>query len=298
MDKFIGQFLNYIKNEKELSKNTQKSYLRDLKQFRHYLNKYSSVGLINVNKTIIITYLVYLQKGGKSASTIARSLASLRSFYQYLLNNGFIDVDPTNNLRSPKQEKKVPNILNPKEVDILLSKPVSTSFKGARDKAMLELLYATGIRVSELVSLNVDSINFDINIIIVNEDGYDSNSRLIPMGNKASSCLKKYIDEYRVETLKNIEEKALFMNYQGTRLTRQGFWKILKYYTEKTNINKKITPHTLRHSFAVHILQNGADLKSVQKMLGHSDISTTQKYFFAIDDKKLKEVYDNAHPRA
>ncbi|HHV27734.1 tyrosine recombinase [Anaerosalibacter bizertensis] len=295
MDVFINQFLDYIKNEKELSRNTQESYLRDINQFNNYLSKYSSVDLINVNKTIVITYLVYLQKNGKSASTISRNLASLRSFYQYLLNNGVTNIDPTNNLHSPKQEKKAPNILTLKEVDKLLSIPKPNKFKGARDKAMLELLYATGLRVSEIILLDIDNINFKFSNITLEEN---SDIRIIPLGRTALNYLKIYINKYRNEVLKDTEEKALFINYQGKRLTRQGLWKIIKYYTDKTNINKKITPNTLRDSFAVHLLQNGADLKSVQKILGHSDISTTQKYFFAIDDKKLKEVYNNTHPRA
>lgn len=296
MHNIIEQFLNYIKNERELSGNTQESYIRDLKQFNNYLSKYSSVDLVNVNKTIIITYLVYLQRDGKSASTISRKLASLRSFYQYLLNNGIIDTDPTHNLQAPKQERKVPDILTPKEVDIILAQPIPNSFKGSRDKAMLELLYATGIKVSELVLLDIDSINFELSNVTLDKKA--NNTRMVPMGRTASTYLKKYINEYRMETLKDTEERALFINYQGKRLTRQGFWKIIRYYTRKTNINKKITPNTLRDSFAVHILQNGADLKSVQKILGHSDISTTQKYFSAINDEKLKEVYDKAHPRA
>lgn len=295
MDVFINQFLDYIKNEKSFSKNTQESYLRDINQFNKYLNKYSSVDLINVNKTIIITYLVYLQKNGRSASTISRNLASLRSFYQFLLNNGQIKADPTNNLHSPKQERKVPNILTLKEVDKLLSIPKPNNFKGSRNKAILEVLYATGLRVSEIILLDVDNINFQLGNIMLEKN---LDIRVIPLGRIALDFLKIYINKYRNEVLKDMEEKALFINYQGKRLTRQGLWKIIKYYTDKTNINKKITPNTLRDSFAVHLLQNGADLKSVQKILGHSDISTTQKYFYAIDNKRLQEVYNNTHPRA
>ena len=251
---------------------------------------------MTVNKTMIITYLIFLQKGGKATSTVSRNLASIRSFYQFSINKGYIKEDPTYNLRSPRQDRKLPEILTPKEVDLLLSQPDVSDFKGVRDKAMLELLYATGIRVSELVDLNINNINYEIGYIALSGDSLQE--RVIPVGKVALDNLKTYFSEYRTQVLKNTNEKALFLNFQGKRLTRQGFWKIIKHYTEKTNINKKITPQTLRHSFAVHLLQNGADLKSVQEMLGHSDISTTQIYSFATNDNKLREVYNKAHPRA
>lgn len=296
MDDIINNFFCYLRDEKELSNNTLDSYLRDIEQFNEYIKKYSSLDLLNVNKTIVITYLMYLQKNGMATATISRKLASLRSFYQYLLNKGMIKEDPTLNLHSPRQDKKMPEILTQKEVDLLLSQPETNSFKGVRDKAMLEVLYATGIRVSELIALDIDDINFEVGFIVLDKD--TSNERAVPIGNTALNCLRLYNEEYRYKALKDDEELALFINYHGKRLTRQGFWKIIKYYTSKTNINKRITPHTLRHSFAVHLLQNGADLKSVQEMLGHSDISTTQMYSFATSDKKLREVYKKTHPRA
>lgn len=296
MDEVIYGYSCYLKDERELSQNTLESYIRDLEQFKEYLNSNSSFDLMSANKTIIITYLMYLQKDGKATSTISRNLASIRSFYQYLINKDFIREDPTYNLHSPKGERKVPDILTPKEVDLLLSQPDVSDFKGARDKAMLELLYATGIRVSELIDLNINDINFEIGYIELNGDSLQE--RAMPVGKLALDSLKMYTNEYRSQVLKNTRETAVFLNFQGKRLTRQGFWKIIKYYTGNTNINKKITPQTLRHSFAVHLLQNGADLKSVQEMLGHSDISTTQVYSFATNDKKLREVYKKAHPRA
>lgn len=296
MEDIVAEFLNYIQNEKELAKNTLEAYLRDIKQFNEYLKSYSSLDILQVNKTIILTYLMYLQKNGKSTSTISRNLASLRSLYQYLLNKGLVKEDPTQNLHSPKQERKIPNILTTEEVDLLLSQPKVSDFKGARDKAMLELLYATGIRVSELISLDIDDINFEIGYILLEKGS--SNERIVPVGEIALKYMGIYIEQFRETVINNKDEKSLFVNCHGGRLTRQGFWKIVKYYTKKSNINKTITPHTLRHSFAVHLLQNGADLRSVQEMLGHSDISTTQIYSIAAGDVQLREVYKKTHPRA
>ncbi len=294
MDDVIYEYECYLKEERELSENTLESYIRDLEQFESYLSSNNLKNIMTVNKTIIITYLLFLQKDGKATSTVSRNLASIRSFYQYSLNKGYITEDPTYNLHSPKQDRKIPEILTPTEVDLLLSQPNINEYKGARDKAMLELLYATGIRVSELIDLNVNDINYEIGFIALSGE----QERVIPAGNVALNNLITYVNEYRNQVLKNTKEMALFLNFQGKRLTRQGFWKIVKHYTKQTNINKSITPQTLRHSFAVHLLQNGADLKSVQEMLGHSDISTTQIYSFATNDNKLREVYKRAHPRA
>lgn len=296
MEDIAVGFLNYIQYEKKLAKNTLEAYLRDIKQFNEYLKSYSSLDILQVNKTIILTYLMYLQKNGKSTSTISRNLASLRSLYQYLLNKGLVKEDPTQNLHSPKQERKIPNILTTEEVDLLLSQPKVLDFKGSRDKAMLELLYATGIRVTELISLDMDDINFEIGYILLEKGS--SNERIVPVGEIALKYMEIYIEQFRETVINNKDEKSLFVNCHGGRLTRQGFWKIVKYYTKKSNINKTITPHTLRHSFAVHLLQNGADLRSVQEMLGHSDISTTQIYSIAAGDAQLREVYKKAHPRA
>lgn len=292
----LEKYIDYINNEKGLASNTLEAYVRDIIQFKDYLIENNIEDSTQVNKTVIITYLMYLQKVGKATSTISRNLASIRCFYQYLLNNNMINEDPTHNLRSPKSERKLPNILTKDEVDILLSQPCGNNFKGARDKAMLELLYATGIRVSEIIDLNMDNLNLELGYLAL--DDHNEPGRVIPVGSVALQYMNLYVNRYREEVLKGKEEKALFLNYYGKRLTRQGFWKIIKEYTKKSNIDKKITPHTLRHSFAVHLLQNGADIKTVQEMLGHSDISTTQIYSFAMDNKELKDVYQKTHPRA
>ncbi len=293
MEELILNFGSYLSKEKQLSANTLESYNRDIRQYTQYLEENQIDLLLNTNKTTIITYMIYLQKMGKATSTISRNLASIRSFYQYLLLNKKVEADPTANMESPKTEKKLPSILSLKEIDTLLNQPEEDSPKGIRDKAMLELLYATGIRVSELISLNINDINIGLGYIRC----YNSNKeRIIPIGSVALKALKDYLETYK-EQHADGEESPLFMNVQGKRLTRQGFWKIIKSYTKKANIQKKITPHTLRHSFATHLIQNGADLKSVQEMLGHSDISTTQVYM-NLSKNKIKEVYNKTHPRA
>ncbi len=291
---YIDSFINYIQNEKELSANTLESYRRDIKQFEKYTHE-NNITVETVTKTIIITYLIYLQKNGKATSTISRSLASIRCFYQYMYNERYIDSDPSINLESPKVEKKLPSVLTKKEVDLLLEQPVPVDPKGARDKAMLELLYATGIRVTELISLEKTDVNLDNGFMECKST--DNKVRVVPVGNIALKYVKLYIDEYRSKLDPTNSDNALFLNFHGKKMTRQGFWKIIKYYTGKANINKTITPHTLRHSFAVHLIENGADLQSIQEMLGHSDISTTQIYS-KIKKNKIMEVYSNAHPRA
>lgn len=294
MDQLITNFIQYLSDEKKLSKNTLESYTRDIKQYLTYLTESNIKSVSSTNKTTIITYLIYLQKSGKAASTISRNLASIRSFYQYLLLNKIVDKDPTSSLESPKNEKKLPSILTLEEVDILLSQPQINTHKGLRDKAMLELLYATGIRVSELISLSVQDVNLEVGFIKCSNE---TKERIIPIGSIAANVLKEYLDKTRKYFIKNNNENSLFLNYHGGRLTRQGFWKIIKSYTQKAKIEKKITPHTLRHSFATHLIQNGADLKSVQEMLGHSDISTTQVYTH-LTKNKIKDVYNKTHPRA
>jgi len=294
MDKLFDEFLYDLNYDKGLSKNTLESYGRDIKQFFHYL-KDNDCSIFNVNKTNIIAYLIFLQKSGKATSSISRSLAALRSFYQYIFINKYIEKNPTLNLESPKIEKKLPQILSINQVDLLLRQPDKVDPKGNRDQCMLELLYATGIRVSELVALNLDDIN--INLGFIKCSGKGTNDRVIPIGNMASKALSQYIYTYRGVLIREDSENALFINFHGKRLTRQGFWKIIKYYTKMSKIDVDITPHTLRHCFAAHLLENGADLKSVQEMLGHSDISTTQVYA-QINKSKIKEVYKKTHPRA
>ncbi|KAB3537404.1 site-specific tyrosine recombinase XerD [Alkaliphilus pronyensis] len=294
METIINDFIKYLSNERKLSSNTLESYKRDINQFHDYLNTIKASSLIKTNKTTVITYLIHMQNTGKAISTVSRNLASIRCFFQYLLMKNIISQDPTLNLESPKSEKKLPSILTLKEIDILLSQPQDKTSKGLRDKAMLELIYATGIRVSELISLDVEDVNLDMEYIKCKGNNKE---RVIPIGSIALKELKTYLTEYRKDFVKPSSDNSLFLNCQGQRLTRQGFWKIIKTYTKKANIDKKITPHTLRHSFATHLIQNGADLKSVQEMLGHSDISTTQKYM-QVTGNKIKEVYNKAHPRA
>lgn len=295
MEDLTYKFINYLNREKKLSKNTQESYRRDIEQYLLFLNKNNVTDIGLTNKTTIITYLLYLQKSGRAASTISRNLASIRNFYRFLLVNKLIENDPSLDLQAPKSRRTTPKFLSLEEIDILLSQPSETTNKGVRDKAMLELLYATGIRVSELISLNMEDVNLDLGFIACKSN---SKERVIPVGSIALNHLKNYIENYRESFIKTDYEPSLFLNFYGNRLSRQGFWKIIKTYTREAKINKAITPHTLRHSFATHLIQNGADLKSVQEMLGHSDISVTQVYASMAKKNKIREVYKKTHPRA
>ena len=247
-----------------------------------------------MNQQEIKKYIEYLKKIGKKTSTISRNLASIRSFYQFLLRTKKVKVDPTDGMQSPKIEKKAPSILSTDEVELLLEQPSDADLKGVRDKAMLEFAYATGMRVTEIISLNISDVNFEQSYVVCNSVGKKRN---IPLGTISLKALQEYVKNARPIMIKSEDEEALFVNVNGKRLTRQGFWKIIKYYKEQAHINKDITPHILRHSFATHLLQNGADLKSIQMMLGHSDISSTQVYMQFQDDS-LKNIYHKAHPRA
>jgi integrase/recombinase XerD len=293
MNEQIKLFLNFLQNDKKLSDNTLQSYKRDITQFESYVEE-NQIDYTKVGEKEVKDYLDYLQEIGKKSSTVSRNLASIRSFYQYLVRTKKVLVDPTNNIQAPKIEKRVPSILTAKEVELLLDQPQNVDLKGIRDKAMLEFAYATGMRVTEIISLNIDDVNF--------EEAYVScktgiKQRNIPLGTMSLKALKEYTEEARPYLIKDESVKSLFVNINGKRLTRQGFWKIVKYYKEQAHITKEITPHVLRHSFATHLLQNGADLKAIQSMLGHSDISSTQVYM-QFQDEGLKNVYRNAHPRA
>jgi integrase/recombinase XerD len=294
MEALVQRFVNFLERDKRLSMNTLQSYRRDIEQYFNYLHEINLQNISNSNKTTVIAYLLYLQKKGRATSTISRNLASIRSFYQYIAKNKLIDHDPTAELESPKVEKKLPQILSPEEVELLLDQPQCVDLKGYRDKAMLELLYATGIRVSELIQLDMQDLNIDLAYIKCNKG---TRERMIPIGSMAISALKEYLNKSRPLLIQNNDEKALFVNINGGRLTRQGFWKIIKQYKNQAQISKDITPHTLRHSFAAHLLENGADLRSIQEMLGHSDISSTQIYA-QIAKNRIKEVYKKTHPRA
>ena len=293
MDKQIKLFLDFLENDKKLVSNTLQSYKRDILQYQEYVEE-NNINYLKVNSNTIKSYFEYLSDAGKKKSTISRNLASIRSFYQFLVRTKKIKKDPTSGVQSPKLEKKVPNILTAKEVELLLEQPKDVDLKGIRDKAMLEFAYATGMRVTEIISLDINDVNFKDNYVTC-KSGHKK--RIIPLGNLSMKALNEYVKSSRPYLIKDENTKALFVNINGKRLTRQGFWKIVKYYKEQANITKDITPHVLRHSFATHLLQNGADLKAIQTMLGHSDISSTQVYM-QFQNENLKEIYKKAHPRA
>ena len=293
MERQLKYFFKFLENERKLSDNTLQSYRRDIEQYEKYVSE-NKINYLKATQETIIDYMDYLREENKKESTISRSLASIRSFYQYLIRVKKIKKDPTVTIESPKIIKRVPNILTSKEVELLLDQPKDVDLKGTRDKAMLEFAYATGMRVTEMISLNLDDVKLDEGYVVCRGR---SKSRNIPLGSMSLKALKEYMDDARPYLIRNEEEDALFVNVNGTRLTRQGFWKIVKYYKEQAHIEKDITPHVLRHSFATHLLQNGADLKAIQTMLGHSDISSTQVYM-QFQDPGIKNEYKKAHPRA
>ena len=293
MDKQIKLFLEFLQNDKKLSDNTLQSYRRDILQFEKFLDA-NDINFSKATEENIEDYLKELQNEGKKTSTASRSLATIRSFYQYLLRTKKVKEDPTVSIQSPKIEKRVPSVLTSEEVELLLDQPKDVDLKGTRDKAMLEFAYATGMKVTEIIDLNIDDVNFDENTVLCSNG---KKARIIPLGTLAEKALKEYVEDARPIMVKDETNKALFVNVNGDRLTRQGFWKIVKYYKEQAHIEKDITPHVLRHSFATHLLQNGADLKSIQAMLGHSDISSTQIYA-QFQTPELKHIYKKAHPRA
>jgi integrase/recombinase XerD len=292
MNKVLEDFIEELKSDKKLSENTLESYSRDIRQFLLYLAD-NGIDFRSIKKTNLIAYMLYLQKEGKATSSISRGIASIRAFYRMLIKNHIVIHDPTTDLESPKTEKKIPQVLTIEEVEKLLSLPEEHDHKGVRDKAMLEVLYATGIRVTELINLDMEDVNLDLGYIKCN----GNKERIIPVGKLALRVLEVYLSSFRDSFVRNKEERALFLNFHGDRMTRQGFWKIIKHYASLAGIEKDITPHTLRHSFASHLIENGADLKSVQQMLGHSDISTTQVYAEMVKTR-ISDVYKKSHPRA
>lgn len=287
------KYFEFLAKAKKASENTLLSYKRDVNKFISFLEN-KKIGIEKTNGTTVLDYLMNLQKEGKSAATVSRNLASIRSLYRFLQNEGVVSVDPTANLHSLKIEKKLPEILTNEEIERLLAQPDTTELKGCRDKAMLELLYATGMRVSEMMDLKISDVDMNIGYINCN---HGSKLRVIPVYSIAKKAVKNYIDGARAFMLKGSNEDTLFVNCSGSKMTRQGFWKIIKQYAVSAGITKAITPHTLRHSFATHLLENGADLKSIQEMLGHTDISSTQVYT-QVMKKHLKDVYKSSHPRA
>ena len=294
MTDYIADYRTWLQEEKHASDNTLSSYLRDINQFKTWLLGAGSPDLRRVKKDTINEYMLYLSGAGKSPATITRCTASLKSFYAYMLGRGAVKTNPAKNVAALKVERKCPEILTSKEVELFLEQPKCVDEKGYRDHAMLELLYATGIRVSELIGLDVGDVNLAGGFIRCRSK---TRERIIPLYRTAIKALRDYITDIRPRIISGPDEQALFVNMNGGRMSRQGFWKIIKYYQEKAEISKDITPHTLRHSFAVHLLENGADLRSIQEMLGHADISSTQIYAHIIK-KPLKDVYQKAHPRA
>ena len=293
MQKQIKNFLDFIENDKKASQNTLQSYRRDIMQYSDYVEG-NKINYLRINEDDIREYLKHMNEIGKKSSTISRSLASIRSFYQYLLRVKKVKRDPTEGIQSPKIERRVPSVLTSQEVELLLEQPKDIDLKGIRDKAMLEFAYATGMKVTEIISLDISDVNL--------EEGYvtcrsKDKARNIPLGTLSLKALKDYIENSRNILIKDDGVTALFVNTNGQRLTRQGFWKIVKYYKDQAHITKDITPHILRHSFATHLLQNGADLKAIQTMLGHSDISSTQIYM-QFQDATIQNIYKKAHPRA
>lgn len=288
-------FADYLKNERKMSANTMEAYNRDVAEFAAFEEGRGMNDITDTTSTEIVAFLHYLKSVGKSAATVNRKLASIRAFFNYLLNEGIIQNNPTANIKSPKIERKTLEYLEIHEVDKLLDAP-DDSMRGVRDKAILEVLYATGIRVSELIDANVEDLNLRMGFITC--AGEHSKARIIPLGRPARAALENYIYDVRENLLKdNKDEKALFVNYYGKRITRQGLWKILREYGDKIGIEQKLTPNIIRNSFAVHMLQNGADLKSLQELMGHEDITATQVYL-SVTKNRIKDVYDKTHPRA
>ena len=289
----IALYEDFLLNNKKASANTVASYMRDIRQFDTYVTSHLNLTIDKVTKDQAEVYFAWLTNNGKSAATVTRSLASLKGFYSFLVSSQQVEANPVRNIHLAKVEKKLPQILTGKEVELLLDQPQCTDPKGFRDKAMLELLYATGIRVSELIALNVEDVNLPAGFIRCS----GGKARMIPLYPAAVRALQSYLNQVRPGMIADPMEAALFVNLSGERMSRQGFWKIIKHYQQTAGIQKDITPHTLRHSFAAHLLENGADLKSIHEMLGHSDISSTQIYAQLVK-QNLKSVYNKFHPRA
>ncbi len=290
----LAYFEKYLVEERNSSANTLSSYLRDIRQLGQYMDEYLPHWLINADESDLLDYIGWMKNYGKSAATVSRCIASIKNFYLMLYQHNLIEVNPAARIVADKIAPKLPQILTNEEVELLLSQPKCVDAKGYRDKAMLELLYATGIRVSELIDLDITDINLNAGVIRCHSR---KKERMIPVHAKAVSAVRHYMEKVRPYMIAEPDERSLFVNISGERMTRQGFWKIIKYYQKKADIQKDITPHTLRHSFAAHLLENGADIHAIQQMLGHADLSSTQLYTQVIN-KQLKDEYNKAHPRA
>ncbi|MBO5068881.1 MAG: site-specific tyrosine recombinase XerD [Roseburia sp.] len=293
MTQDIQNFIQFLHEEKQTSENTEVSYARDLKKMSQYLAAQGISSTGAVTATALNSYVLFLEKEGRKPATISRSIASMKAFYHYMEKERLLASDPSELLKAPRIEKKMPAILSTEEVTRLLEQPSGNSPKEMRDRAMLELLYATGIRVTELISLKVSDVNLHMEYLTCTDAHKE---RIIPFGTVAREALRIYLEQGRPNLTKNEETEWLFTNCSGGAMSRQGFWKLIKYYGKKAGIEAEITPHMLRHSFAAHMVSNGADLKSVQEMLGHSDISTTQVYA-QMSQGRIREVYLKAHPR-
>lgn len=294
MEGNIASFVNYLSKERNASYNTQISYERDLKKLKEYLLQQGVTKVQEVSETSLNSYVLFLEKEGKAASTVSRYIASFKGFFEYCQKHGVISNDPAERLKPPKVEKKFPQILTISETQKLMDGPDLQSDKGIRDRAMLELLYATGIRVSELISLKTKDMNLSMEYVVCHEKSKD---RIIPFGGEAKIALVNYLEKTRTHMIGDAESEYLFVNCSGKPMSRQGFWKLIKYYADKAGIEKEITPHTFRHSFAAHLLENGADVQSVQKMMGHADVSTTQMYV-EMQAGNVRDVYKKFHPRS
>lgn len=290
----IEHFIIYLRDIKKTSKNTEVSYHRDLMQLAAFLGQQGIMEVDKVTKTSLNSYILFLEKEGRATTTISRSLASMKAFFHYEYSEGRIQKDPAELIKAPKVEKKAPTILTVDEVNCLLSQPDGNSPKELRDRAMLELLYATGIRVSELIHLKKTDVNLAIGYITCRDEHKE---RMIPFGKVAKLAISAYMERGREALLKDLNSQWLFTNCNGAPMSRQGFWKIIKFYGEKAGIQADITPHTLRHSFAAHLLRNGADIHAVQAMLGHSDMATTQMYMNYAQGGNVRQAYAGAHPR-
>ena len=294
MEGHIEEFAEYLTEIRGSSENTAASYKRDLYSFTRFLEENGIHNIKDVNRTNIMAYIYELEREDKAPATISRNAASIRSYFIYLARKRIIDDNPAEGLETPKVEKRMPAILSLSDVERLLEQPDVTDVKGIRDKAMLEVLYATGMRVTELISLEISDINMEMEYLSCKNG---EKTRIIPLGSKALEALDEYLRKARMSMSRDEREKTLFVNCFGHPMTRQGFWKIIKVYAKKAGIKEDITPHMLRHSFAVHLIENGADLQAVQEMMGHSDISTTQMYA-RLNKNRLKDVYSKTHPRA